>query len=292
MIVNRSSTKSETETVPAVARPSAIRPVFARMAIAEMTKPGVVSRHQHLGYEVIFVDQGLYRCRHNETDLTLGRNELLIVKPGDWHTDIFNGKYLRYLGLGFNLHVVSGMPVSIFRDNTPVARQHFIVNRADFLPLIEKIGQEARIGDFVAVHIQDAIVLEFFYRMVRVIPSDILSDCFVATSREASFLARIYSVINERLTRKLRVDELASALGVSESSLAHKCQAMLHCSPARLFQQVKMDRAMQMLKSTDMLVKEVGAYLGFDNPFQFSRAFKKAFGKSPSAVKEKPQPAV
>ncbi|MDO9542014.1 MAG: AraC family transcriptional regulator [Kiritimatiellia bacterium] len=267
-------------------RPSAIRPVFVRTEIVKVKKPCVIPRHQHMGYEVIFVDQGIYRCRHNETDLALGKNGLLIVKPGDWHAETFDGKHLRYFGLGFSLRVAQGMPVSIFRDNTPVDRQHFIANRSDFLPLIEKIGQESRIGDFVAAHIQDALVLEFFYRMIRAVPRDILSDCYVATSREASFSAILFSVINEQLTRKLSVGELASALGVSESSLAHKCHEILHCSPALLFQRVKMDRAMQMLKGTDMLVKEVGDYLGFENQFHFSRAFKKAFGKAPSNIKK------
>ncbi|MDO9542056.1 MAG: AraC family transcriptional regulator [Kiritimatiellia bacterium] len=286
--INR--TASETGIIPDVARPSAVRPVFERTAIIKFIKPGVIPRHQHVCYEVIFVDQGLYRCHHNEIEFTLGRNGLLIVKPGDWHTDIFNDKRLRYLGLGFSLNAVPGIPVSIFRAGTPVNRQHFIVNRADFLPLIEKIGQESRIGDFVSAHIQDALVLELFYRMVRAIPRDILSDYYVTTSRETSFLSILFSVINERLTRKMSVGELASALDISESSLAHKCHEIMHCSPAHLFQRVKMNRAMQMLKSTDMLVKEVSAYLGFDNQFHFSRAFKKAFGKAPSAVKDNPPP--
>jgi len=288
----RNRTASEAGTIRDVTRPSAIRPVFERTEIVEVKKPYVIPRHQHMNYEVIFVDHGLYRCRHNELDLTLGKNGLLIVKPGDWHTDIFDGKRLRYFGLGFSLHVAQGMPVSIFRDNTPIDRQHFVANRANFLPLIEQIRKESRIGDFVSPHIQDALVLELFYRMIRAVPRDVLSDCYVATSREASFSAILFSVINEQLTRKLSVGELATALGVSESSLAHKCREIMHCSPALLFQRVKMDRAMQMLKFTDMLVKEAGDYLGFENQFHFSRAFKKTFGKTPSDMKNNPPPSI
>jgi len=280
-----------TGTIRNVTRPSAIRPVFERAEIVEVKKPYVIPRHQHMNYEVIFVDQGLYRCRQNGIDFTLGRNGLLIVKPGDWHTDIFDGKHLRYFGLGFSLNPVPGMPLSIFRDGTPVDRQHFIANRADFLPLIEKIRQESRVGDFVAAHIQDALVLELFYRLVRAVPRAILADCYTATSREASFSASLVSIINEQLTRKLNVAELAATLGVSESSLAHKCRKILHCSPARLFQRIKMDRAMRMLKSTDMLVKEVSDYLGFESQFYFSRVFKKTFGKAPSDVKDDKNPA-
>lgn len=281
----------EAGTICNVVRPSAIRPVFERMEIMEVKNPGVIPRHQHMNYEVIFVDRGLYRCLHNETDLALGKNGLLIVKPGDWHTDIFNGKYLRYFGLGFSLNTAPGMPASVFRAGAPADRQHFIANRADFLPLIEKIRQESRIGDFVSVHIQDALVLEFFYRMLRAIPHDILADCYTAVSREASFSAGLFSAIDEQLTRKLDVGGMALSLGVSESSLAHKCRNILHCSPARLFQLVKMERAMQMLKSTDMLVKEVSDYLGFESQFHFSRAFKKTFGKAPSTIRNDTAPS-
>lgn len=288
----RNSTAPETGTIPNVARPSVIRPVFVGASVTEVKKPFVVARHQHWNYEIIFVEKGLYRCRHNETDFTLGRNGLLIVKPGDWHSDIFDGRYLRYLGFEFSLHVVPGIPLSIFRENTPVERQHFTIQRADFMPIFSKIVRELRTGDFVSAHIQDALVLEFFYRMVRMIPRAILSDFYVATSREASFSANLFSVINERLTRKLSVAELAAALGISASSLAHKCRAILHCSPARLLRRVRMDRAMQMLKSTDMLIKEVSAYLGFDDPFNFSRAFKKEFGKAPLVVKDNPPSSI
>lgn len=287
----KNRTASETGTIRNLTRPSVVRPVFERTEITEWKGPCVIPRHQHVNYEVIFVDRGLYGCRHNGVDLTLGKNGLLIVKPGDWHTDIFNGKYLRYFGLGFSLNTAPGMPTSIFRDGTSVDRQHFIARRADFLPLIEQIRQESRIGDFVSAHIQDALVLEFFYRMIRAIPRDILADCYAATSHEASFSASLFSVINEQLTRKLNVGELAATLGVSESSLAHKCRKILHCSPARLFQLVKMKRAMQMLKSTDMLVKEVSDYLGFENQFHFSRAFKKTFGKAPSSIKNDTVPS-
>lgn len=279
---------SKTERVSNVVRPAAVQPVFIRTTIREITKPHVIARHQHMNYEIIFVDRGKYRCRHNEINLALGKNELLIIKPGDWHTDMLDGKYLRYLTLGFTLHAASGIPLAIFRDNTRLDKQHFIVNRTEFMPLFEKIRQELQVGDFISAHIQDALVTEFFYRMIRAIPRDILSDYYVANSSEASFLTKLLSVINERLTQKVSVKELATTLGISESFLFHKCRKVLHCSPANLFLKAKMDRAIQMLKSTDMLVKEVSDYLGFDNPFHFSRAFKKVFGKTPSAVKDNP----
>jgi len=277
-------TKFDSEAF-SVMRPFLIRPVFERATIEERNQPCMIPRHQHLKYEVIFVDRGLYHCRHNENDITLGRNWLLIIKPGDWHMDIFDGAPLRYLALGFSLQMASGMPAPIFRAGAPLEKQRFPIARTDFLPLFEKIRQEIKIGDFVSEHLQDALVAEFLFRMIRAIPRDVISAQYLATSHEASFQTNLFAIINESLTRKANVGEMASALGISESSLAHKCRKILHCSPAHLFQRVKMDRAMQMLKSTDMQIKEVSDYLGFENPFHFSRAFKKTFGKAPLDMK-------
>lgn len=275
-------------TIPDIVRPSVIRPVFTRIGIVEVRKPGDIARHQHTNYEIIFVDRGVYGCRHNDVEVKLARNELLIVKPGDWHHDFFGKGYLRYLVIGFNLQVAPGMPVSIFREGTSVERQNFAVQRRDFMPFFERIHGETLIGDFFSAHIQDAVVLEFFYRMIRAIPREILSENFVATSEEAAFSANLFSVIHSRLTQKLSVEKIAEAMGMSASSLAHKCQELLHSSPARLFLRTKMNRAFQMLKETDMSVKEVSAYLGFEDPAHFTRAFKEAFKRAPSELKDQP----
>ena len=282
---------SEMETISNVIRPAVIRPVFVRVAIEEWTRRGMVVPHQHTEYEIVFVDKGIYRCRLNDADLILGKNELLIVNPGDWHADFYDGKYLRYLALGFSLNLAAGTPLLILRDNVPVTRRHFNVRRLEFLPLIEKISRELPAGAFVSAHILDALTLELFYRIIRAIPGDILSNYYVETSQEASFSTILLLAINKRLTQMPSVRELASALGISESSLAHKCRKILHCSPKHLLLRVKMDRAMQMLKSTNMLVKEVAACLGFVDAFRFSRVFKQVFGKAPSAVKHDPPPA-
>jgi len=279
----------DAETIHAV-RPSLIRPVFERAEINEIKSPGAIPRHQHMKYEVIFVDCGVYRCTHNDCDVTLDRNWILVVKPGDWHTDIFDGTPLRYMGLGFSLQMTSGVPAPIFREGIPADKQHFRADCADFLQLFEKIRTELQRGDFASPHIQDAIVSEFLFRMLRVMPRDILSEQYFPASNALSFQSNLLAVINERLNRKADVAEMAFALGMSQSALAHKCREILQCSPANLFKRAKMDRAMQMLKSTDMQVKEVSDYLGFDNQFHFSRAFKKTFGKSPSDVKDDPTP--
>ena len=47
-----------------------------------------------------------------------------------------------------------------------------------------------------------------------------------------------------------------------------------------------MTKATELLKLTQLPIKEVGIAIGYENQFHFSRAFKKIYGVSPSQWKK------
>ncbi|WP_316783738.1 AraC family transcriptional regulator [Pedobacter frigiditerrae] len=57
-------------------------------------------------------------------------------------------------------------------------------------------------------------------------------------------------------------------------------------SPLHFFNQLKVQKACQYLYFTDRNIKEICTELGFDDPFYFSRLFKKYMGISPSQYKK------
>nr|WP_245855900.1 helix-turn-helix domain-containing protein [Paenibacillus rigui] len=44
-----------------------------------------------------------------------------------------------------------------------------------------------------------------------------------------------------------------------------------------------MNHALELIRSTSLNVSEISKRLGYQNPYYFSRVFKKVFGESPSA---------
>lgn len=65
-------------------------------------------------------------------------------------------------------------------------------------------------------------------------------------------------------------------------------------SPVDYFIQLKMQRACQLLFFGTKHIKEIATDLGYDNPYYFSRLFKKYIGKAPKEyrrpVKDKDTP--
>jgi transcriptional regulator GlxA family with amidase domain len=76
-------------------------------------------------------------------------------------------------------------------------------------------------------------------------------------------------------------DHLARRAGVSLRQLERLSIAHLGASVAEIYLAIRLDRAMELLRSTGMSVTEVAIASGFRSPAHFSRRFRKRFGISP-----------
>ncbi|MCX7805223.1 MAG: AraC family transcriptional regulator [Planctomycetota bacterium] len=265
-----------------------VTPIFRRLGIVETRRPYRYKPHQHLGYEVIFVDRGLYRCRLNDALLELYPDDVLIVKPGDWHADECEPP-LRYFGIGFLLggHGPGGEEARIFATSVRPEQQRFRADRGMLWPILQRIEREGEIGDPISSHVQDALLLELFWLMVRSLPPEAISESFLDLSRERAGCNALLRLFEAHATERLPVSAMARALHMSERLLARKCRHILGETPARAFLRFKLERARDLLARTEMSIKEISAYLGFRDQFHFSKAFKRAWGTAPSEYRRR-----
>ena len=208
--------------------------------------------------------------------------ETFMVKPGDRHEDIFNGP-VRYFGLCFNL-AEDGQtpPPPIFLPGITPELQRFAVELESFWPVVCSIQREAEHPDPVSGHVQDALVLTFFWRMIRALPRAGINPIFLDVSSGQTFPAQVLRLFQEHLDSDLSVAEMAARLSLSESTFAHRCADLLGLPPRKAFLKCKMERAQYLLCYTALPVKEIAALLGFADPFSFSRTFRKVWNESPS----------
>lgn len=84
------------------------------------------------------------------------------------------------------------------------------------------------------------------------------------------------------LDRSITVEELADHLNYSNSYLYALFKEETGYSPIHYFNHLKIQKACQYLSFTDMSIKEISYHLGFNDPFYFSRLFKKMMELSPT----------
>lgn len=88
--------------------------------------------------------------------------------------------------------------------------------------------------------------------------------------------------IREGVESKITVQEIAAELGSSHSNFRKLFKKYTGMSPALYQQDLRLQRAKELLSTTDMSIKEIAYRLNFDSPDYFSSKFKVKIGCKPS----------
>lgn len=91
--------------------------------------------------------------------------------------------------------------------------------------------------------------------------------------------------LSHNLHRRVPVGELAHAVHLSPSRLAHLFRQETGMTPRGYAERQRLGRAMQLLEVTLLPVNEVARQAGFENQFYFAARFKKLTGRTPSAFR-------
>jgi AraC-like DNA-binding protein len=105
-------------------------------------------------------------------------------------------------------------------------------------------------------------------------------------NQEQSFITKMNDIITRNVENpKFSVEDLADKLGVSRVQLYRKVKAIIGINISDHINNVKLEKAAELLKSNNMNISEIAYSLGFSSPNYFSTAFKNKFGISPKEYK-------
>lgn len=100
------------------------------------------------------------------------------------------------------------------------------------------------------------------------------------------FISRFKDVIEARLAdSELSVEDLAADMNLSRVQLYRKVKNITNSSPVELLRMARLNRAYQLLLTTDKSVSEVAYEVGFSAPSYFAKCFKDAYGMPPGDIR-------
>ncbi|MEM6316641.1 MAG: two-component regulator propeller domain-containing protein [Bacteroidota bacterium] len=121
--------------------------------------------------------------------------------------------------------------------------------------------------------------LQAHYNQLALLPT----TRYKVSDLEASFLYRTQTILEENLANgDFGIPQFCRALGISRMHLHRKLKALTNQSTSQYVQSIRIARAKDLLKSTELTVAEVAYRTGYKSPSQFSQVFAKVVGKSPS----------
>ena len=123
---------------------------------------------------------------------------------------------------------------------------------------------------------------EIAYRQFTSSPLSHFSSA--ASKVDESFMERLHKVIMDNLSENnLSLDELASSLHVSSSTLYRKVKANTGMNVNEYLRLCRLKRAAELLATRQYRINEVADMLGFSSSSYFAATFQKQFNVSPSA---------
>ena len=171
---------------------------------------------------------------------------------------------------------------------------HFKGEDTAFYPL-----DEERIVSFSGIHEENRMMF-LFDLLFRALEGDYTLGNFIYLSQVLSLILgelyqrerkgggegsrRVTDIVRymvRHLGEPLTLEQLAQEFDLSKSGLHALFQKHTGRSPMDFFLRLKMKEACKMLRSTSLRVYEVAQRLGYQDPYYFSRIFRKVVGISP-----------
>jgi AraC-like DNA-binding protein len=231
-------------------------------------------------YQVVYITRGrgVFEAKGVRRQV-VEAGDVFVLFPGVWHRyapDPKTGWDEQWVGFNGAL-TERFLKAPFFRQKKPVMRIGVDeALRQRFLALVDAVERDPAGTPFSSAGAVITILGLIHERMQHVGASGRIS----AVIREAQnrILAQAAQAIDFAV--------LASELGVSYTTFRRSFKQQTGVAPAQFQNTVRLNRARDLLASTELTVSEIANQTGFDTVFYFSRAFKKKTGVTPKAYRE------
>jgi len=235
-------------------------------------------------YQLLYITEGkgVFTSTHQqETELNEG--DMFLLFPGEWHTyhpDPETGWKSYWIGFkGKNIDERVGLRF-LLREK-PIYHIGF---SSVIVQLYESAYATATAEEAYSQQLLAGIVnhlIGMMYSLERNIELN-------KNHAHVDMVNRARLRIREALESSLTIQQVAEELGVSYSNFRKLFKEYTGLSPAAYQQDLKLQRAKELLKTTNLSIKEIAYRLNFDSPDYFSAKFKIKTGRKPSEMRMRP----
>ena len=230
--------------------------------------------HLHSELELLYVERGRLHVTVNERSHLLERGQLAVIFPNSvhgYHTDLAPGNRFYMIIAGTDICGDYQHMLRQYHPSDPFLTQPL---PADLTYAFRRLVRQKADGCTPAVfkaYLQ--LLLAFIQPMLQLLPNTD-GDFYGLPFRAISYIQRHY-------LQPLSLEAVSRAVGVSRYSLSRLFSGGLHTSFCDYVNGLRVQRAQQLLDSTDLPVTQIAFDSGFDNPRTFNRAFLHVCGVTP-----------
>ncbi len=131
------------------------------------------------------------------------------------------------------------------------------------------------------------IISGLFFKMSSCIYENNSMNLTKKPNADLVILKKIIGFVQQNYDKRISLNEIANAGNIGESKCCKLFKEYIGQTPIGYLTQYRLSKSIQLLKDTDMGITEIALSTGFNGNSYFSEIFKKNYGISPSAFKER-----
>ena len=253
--------------------------------------------------DLYVTDIGYYpQARHHFRERPSGSDQFILIYCVEGKGEIRLNETIHFISADHFFMIPTGMPHSYHSDEQnpwSIYWIHFSGNKSGIYsrfacqPMAIERGKTSRISDRVDLfseifrNLDRGFSLETLEYINLCLPHLLASFTHLSQFRlikesgEKDPVAQSINFMLENVTKKLKLEEIASETSLSASHYSRLFLNRTGHSPIDYFIQLKIQRACRLLDNSGWMIADVSREMGFDDQFYFSRVFSKVMGMSP-----------
>ena len=234
-------------------------------------------------YQMLYLleGEGVFSSKHVR-DVHIKAGDIFLLFPGEWHTyHPMPGSPWKSYWIGFSgRNMDDRVEAGFLSREKPIYHVGF---SSEIVRLYKSAYDAATKEEAHAQQLLAGIVNHLIGMMYALERNIVLGK----NSNHVNMINRARLRIREALESSLTIQQIAEELGCSYSNFRKLFKEYTGLSPATYQQDLKLQRAKELLSTTNLSVKEIAYRLNFDSPDYFSAKFKIKTGRKPSDFRQK-----
>lgn len=232
-------------------------------------------------YQLLYITEGegvFHSTSVNETRLSEG--DLFLLFPGEWHSYHplpqrgWKSYWIGFRGKNIDDRVNNGF----LSPKRPI----YHVGFSDSIVRLYRDAYDAAIAEAAYSQQLLAGIVNHLIGMMYMLERNIELN---KDQSHVTLINRGRLRIRESLESSLTIQQIAEELGVSYSNFRKLFKEYTGLSPATYQQDLRLQRAKELLTTSDISIKEIAYRLNFESPDYFSTKFKAKTGRRPSELR-------
>lgn len=249
-----------------------------------------IARHTHSSFEFHFIASGSCKVIHDGGEFVINAGEFYLTAPSVYHEQksTGTGKFIEY-SLNCDLKLEEDKPSEAKQVYTVLSKTpcRQFKDSQGIIKIFYKALNEAYHQDFGFYNsIKSLIVLILFSAARTICPNLHINNLTPLKKQKDDYrLTQIERFIEDNLSSNISPIDIASVIHLSDKQVCRIIRERKGLSTKELIMQIKLQKAKQLLKETNLPIKQIAYELGFSSEYYFNQFFKREEGYPPGVFR-------